>query len=187
MSMLSLDHVRYGRLVTVSNERLATAAVTLAATGLALVALLAAAAPETSRWPVVPLVTLALLTVTAPDSPLGLAGLVGYAVWWLTVVPDTTSAWALVAGLALLAGHASTAYAAAGPASLHAHAAVRLAWLRDTGLVACATALIWLLARVAGEAPAVGEVALGATLLLLGAAITALRSRRDDSDQAPAR
>lgn len=187
MSVLALDHVRHGRLVTVSTERLVTAAVTLAATGLALVALLAAAAPEMPRWPVVPLLALALLTVTAPDSPLGLAGLVAYAGCWLTVVPDTTSVWTLVAGLALLVAHASTAYAAAGPASLHAQAAVRLAWLRNTGLVACATALIWLLARVVGEAPALGEVALGTTLLLLGAAINALRSRRDDSDQAPAR
>jgi hypothetical protein len=99
--------------------------------------------------------------------------------------------WALVAGLALLVGHAGSAYAAAGPASLHADPAVRLAWLRDTALVAGATAGVWLLARVAGSAPAAGEIAVGATLLLLGAAITALRNQPEDrpeeDDQAPAR
>jgi hypothetical protein len=191
MSLLSLDHVRHGRLITVSTERLVTAAVTLAANGLAIIALLAAAPPETPRWPVAPLLALALITVAAPDSPLGLSGVVAYAAWWLAVTPDTTSVWALVAGLALLVGHASSAYAAAGPASLHADPAVRLAWLRDTTLVASATVGVWLLARVAGSAPAAGEIAVGATLLLLGAAITALRNRPENhsetGDQAPAR
>jgi hypothetical protein len=187
MSLLALDHVRHGRLLTVSTERLVTAAITLAATGLAIAALLAAAAPETARWPVLPLLALALLTVAAPDSPLGLAGLIAYAAWWLAAVPETTSAWTLVAGLALLVGHASTAYAAAGPASIHADASVRLAWLRDTGLVACATGSAWLLARVASQAPAVGDVVVGATLVLLGVAISVLRRRHEPGDQAPAR
>lgn len=180
MSLLSLEHVRRGRLLTVSTERLVVAAGIVGANGIAIVALLAAA-PGVPRWPVVPLLVLALATACAPDSLLGLTGLAAYGAWWLVAVPETTSPWSLVAALALLAVHASTAYASAGPATVHGEPVVRRAWLHDTCLVAGATTAVWALARLASGAPDPGQAVLGGTLLLIGLAIAALTA------QAPAR
>lgn len=180
MSLLSLEHVRRGRLLTTSTERLVVAVAILASTAVAIGALIAAA-PEVPRWPVLPLMALALATAAVPDSLFGLSGLAAYGAWWLVAVPETTSVWSLVAALALLVAHASTAYASAGPATLHGEPAVRRAWLRDTCLVGGATTALWVLGRVASGAPDPGQAAVGGTLLLVGLGIAALRA------QAPAR
>lgn len=177
MSLLSLEHVRRGRLLTVSTERLVVAALVVGASGVAVAALLAAA-PGEPRWPAVLLLALALATAVAPDSLFGLTGLAAYGAWWLVAVPDTTSPWSLVAALALLVCHASTAYASAGPATLHGEPAVRRAWLRDTCIVAGVTGAVWGLARLAGGAPDPGQTVLGGTLLLIGLAIAALTGPR---------
>jgi hypothetical protein len=180
MSLLSLEHVRRGRILTTSTERLAVTATILGSTGVAILALLAAS-PGIPRWPAVPLLALALATAAAPDSLFGLTGLAAFSAWWLVAVPETTSVWSLVAALALLVGHAATAYASAGPATLHAEPAVRRAWTRDICLVAGATAALWSLARLVTGAPDPGQSALGVTLLLVGLGIAAVNA------QAPAR
>lgn len=187
--MIDLDDVRHGRLLTVSGERVLGSVAVLLAYATAVAALLAAAdrtvADPTAAWPAAVVLTLALLTAVAPDSSAGLATLTVYAVWWLLVVPGSTSGWVLVAALALLGGHAATAYLAAGPATLSAERAVRMAWLRDLAVVAVLTGAGWLLARGADGAVVTGEGALALTLLLLGVAMVALSGTRRRDDDAP--
>lgn len=186
--MIALDHVRHGRLVTVSGERLLGSVVLLLAHTAAVAALLVAAdrtlADPTVAWPVAMVLSLAVLTALAPDSATGLATLTVYAAWWLLAVPGGTSGWVLVAALALLAGHAATAYLAAGPASLSAEPALRVRWLRDVAVVGALTCAGWLVARLADGTLVTGEGVLALTLLLLGLGFVALArsGRRDDED-----
>lgn len=184
MTLLALDHVRHGRLLVVSAERALGSAVVLLAHGVAVAALLAAAGGGPA-WPAVVVLTLAWLAATAPDSAAGTGAFAAYAAWWLLAVPASASAWVLVAALALLVAHAGTAYLAAGPASLVAERAVRLAWLRDLAVVGVATCAGWLTARIAEHAPAAGDGFLAATLLLVALGVGALGRRRPEDDDAP--
>lgn len=176
--MIDLDDVRHGRLLTVSGERLLGSAVVLLAYVGAVAALLTAAdrtpSDPTVAWPAAVVLSLALLTAIAPDSAAGLAAFIVYAAWWLLAVPGSTSGWVLVAALALLIGHAATAYLAAGPATLSADPALRVRWLRDVAVVGALTCAGWLVARLADGALVTGQGVLMLTLLLLGLGFVAL-------------
>lgn len=179
--MIDLADVRHGRLLTVSGERVLGSAVLLLAHVGGVAALLAAAdqtlADPTAAWPAAVVLSLALFTAMAPDSAGSLTTLTVYAAWWLLAVPGSTSGWVLVAALALLIGHAATAYLAAGPATLSAERVVRVVWLRDLAVVGALTCTGWLVARLTDGSVVTGEGTLALTLLLLGLGVAALPNR----------
>lgn len=180
MTQLDLHHVHHGRLVAVSTQRLLTAAVALAGMGAACAALLVAS-PGTPAWPAACVMLAALAAAVAPDSLLGLGTFAGYGVWWLLVLPDELTGWALPAALGLLVAHTALAWAATGPATLVSDPQAVAGWLRDVLLVAAATSVVWWVPRLADPGWRAPEALLGLALAACGSGLWLLARNARES------
>lgn len=117
------------------------------------------------------------ISVLQPDShaPLALIVLLGW--HWFVTVDDQGSPWVLVAALGLLLLHACAAAAAGAPGGAPILATARGRWLRRSGIVAAATAGVWLATTVFSRAHAPGEALLTVSALVLLVALAgALRA-----------
>jgi hypothetical protein len=94
------------------------------------------------------LVVLTVVTFAMPDSHAGLA-LMAAMVWaWAVSVPEATSWWTLAAALLLLAVHLALMLTAYGPPELVLEPALLRLWGARAAVLAAATALAWVAARV---------------------------------------
>lgn len=94
------------------------------------------------------LVVLTVVTFAMPDSHAGLA-LLGAMVWaWAVSVPEALSWWTLAAALLLLAVHLALLLTGYGPPELVLETALLRLWGARAAVLAAATALVWVAARV---------------------------------------
>jgi hypothetical protein len=131
-----------------------------------------------------PGLALALLLVAAawcaltPDSHAGLVVPVAVGWQWLAQLDRTTSAWVLLAALALLVFHAATSVAAFAPAAAAPGRDVVLPVVQRTGVTAAVTALVWVAVRWSPSAGRPGHVAVTVVALTLLAAVAVTAASR---------
>lgn len=130
-----------------------------------------------------PLFSLALaglvaVVVLLPDSGAPLFLVIGLGALWAVSVPETLSAWTLLAALDLLVLHLACTLASYGPPQVVLDRALFALWAGRAALMAAVTALVWLGGRFLGtlDLSATGLVTAGALGLLIG--WTALLMRR---------
>ena len=110
----------------------------------------------------------ALFVASLPDSGGGLVLVLLLGVHWAMFVPEAVSGWVLGAAMTLLGMHLGAALASYGPPSLVLRPALLQRWARRGLLVAGATVLVWLAARLWPSAHGSGAGwASGAALLVL--------------------
>lgn len=113
-----------------------------------------------------------------PDSHTGLLVVLMIGLHWALALRDVTSAWVLVAALALLVFHVAGVLASYGPTSVVLGSSLLALWLGRCGVAAAVTVLVWLATRVGSglDLPANGLV-LGAALLVVAGWIFVLAHR----------
>lgn len=137
-----------------------------------LVVLASALAADARPHPVLALglFGLAVLAACLPESSAGLGLLVGCGYLW-TRVPESLSAWVLVAAAAMVAAHSATLVAAQGPPRMAVDTAqVRIWSLRSLFLWVTAV-VVWAIARVIDRMPDEGaehRLVFGGGLVVLG-------------------
>lgn len=127
-----------------------------------------------SRWTLVAVVVLTLLSVAEPDSQAGLFTVLFLCWYWPTKVPTlpgaATSAWALGASLSLLVFHAATAARATAPGPADFDQTFWWRWLSRVAVVAAGTGGVWgLTAVMASQHPGRDGLTLAAFALVIGA------------------
>jgi hypothetical protein len=150
--------------------------------------LLAAPAGDAPPPPVLAIVLAASLGFARdPESGLGLLALGSVVAWWCLVQDDGLHPAVLPASVLLLVAHVAGLVAAYGPGGVRVDRAVGSVWFARSGLVALSAPLVWVVARVAGEAGEAGsgvplwEAGLGVAVLAVVAGALAL-----GADHAPA-
>lgn len=121
-------------------------------------------------WFIVLVALLCALSGLLPDSNTGLLVVLMVGAHWALALRDATSAWVLVAALALLVFHVAGVLASYGPASVVLGPALLGLWLWRSGMAAAVTALVWLATRVGSglDLPGSGLVLAGALLIVVG-------------------
>jgi hypothetical protein len=122
-----------------------------------------------------PLLSLALAGLVAvvlllPDSGAPLFLVVGLGALWAVAVPETLSAWTLLAALDLTVLHLACALASYGPPQVVLDRVLLLLWAGRAAVLAAVTALVWLGGRFLGalDLSAAGLVTAAALALLSG-------------------
>jgi hypothetical protein len=124
------------------------------------------------------LVGLVAVAVLLPDSGAPLFLVIGLGSLWAVAVPETLSAWTMLAALDLLVLHLSFALASYGPPQVVLDGGLLLLWAGRAALMAAVTALVWLGGRFLGalDLSPSGLVTAAALALVIG--WTALLMRR---------
>jgi len=148
-------------------QQLSLRLVVLVAPMVALVAE-ARAGAHVQTWFIVLVVIFCAVSALLPDSHTGLLVVLTVGLHWALALRDVTSAWVLVAALALLVFHVAGVLASYGPTSVVLDPLLLALWLGRSGVAAAVTALVWLATRVGSglDLPANGLV-LGAALLVV--------------------
>lgn len=129
-------------------------------------------------WFIVLVVTLCAVSALLPDSHTGLLVVLTVGLHWALVLRDVTSAWVLVAALALLVFHVAGVLASYGPTSVVLGPALLSLWLARSGVAAAVTALVWLATRVgSGLNLSPSGLVLAAALLIVAGWIFVLGRR----------
>jgi hypothetical protein len=122
-----------------------------------------------------PLLSLALAGLVAvvlllPDSGAPLFLVVGLGALWAVAVPETLSAWTLLAALDLTVLHLACALASYGPPQVVLDRVLLLLWAGRAAVLAAVTALVWLGGRFLAtlDLSATGLVTAAALALLIG-------------------
>ena len=129
-----------------------------------------------------PLMSLALaglvvVVLLVPDSGAPLFLVLGLGALWAISVPDTLSAWTLLAALDLLVLHLACTLASYGPPQLVLGRPLFLLWAGRAALMAAVTVLVWLGGEVLGalDPAATGLVTAAALAMLIGWTVLLMR------------
>jgi len=109
---------------------------------------------------VVVVAVLAVVAVIIPDSPVALVTVAVVVVWWLAIVDDVASPWALAGAAGLLVFHLVVALMAVTPPNAIVAAEVLRRWVGNGALVLVATAGVWGAVAVVDGRSVPGSVAL---------------------------
>lgn len=113
-------------------------------------------------------VVLSLGVALFPDSGAGLVLVLLLGGHWLLAVPEQLGGWLLLAALILATIHLAATLAGYGPPSLVLDRVLLLLWGRRFALVAAATTVVWLAARVLSRTDGPGWP-VGSALVVLAA------------------
>ena len=150
-----------------------------------LVLVLAHAAGAAWSTPIaVVVLLLSLAAAVEPDSHVALVVLAVLGWFWAARVADPASVWSLPAACTVLVFHGTAALSATAPPAATLPRVTLVRWLRRVLAVSAATALLWLLARLAVAAHPAGDAVLTAAALSV-MALVALALRRIDRASSP--
>lgn len=130
------------------------------------------------------LLVVTLMAMSAPDSAAPLLLVVTMTATWVLQVGSASVPWALVLAGCLLVVHVTAARASALARGTVFEPASALLWLRQTGVVAALTVVLWLLVLRFGSSPGAGALAVTAVALVIvtGLAIALVRWTVESSD-----